>query len=235
MEHELAAWQSAGGFSDRDNALRCGRRGRWRGVPPAVHCALLLQKQHSSGPHRLPACPLVSPCPRRRRLKATLQRLRRLTEAYSQTMLDAYAERAAVMGRALGLDADRYNGAGGGGARAEARRGWGLRPRPPCSLAALSSPPLLTAPAHYPCASPAPPLHPPTCSVHRGGDPGVPGVPALQALLPAHQGKGDCWARLLGLMAGWLGGRLGAAGGLASAQSSAASAGSAAAATAARC
>ncbi|PSC69113.1 water chloroplastic [Micractinium conductrix] len=63
VEHELAAWQKAGGFSERDNALR---------------------------------------------LKATLQRLRRLTETYSQLMLDAYAGRAEVMGRALGLERERY-------------------------------------------------------------------------------------------------------------------------------
>ncbi|KAL4433837.1 hypothetical protein ABPG75_000278 [Micractinium tetrahymenae] len=63
IEHELAAWQRAGGFSEKDNALR---------------------------------------------LKATLQRLRRLTEQYSQMMLDAYAERAVVMGRALGLENERY-------------------------------------------------------------------------------------------------------------------------------
>ncbi|KAL4419085.1 hypothetical protein ABPG77_010024, partial [Micractinium sp. CCAP 211/92] len=63
IEHELTAWQRAGGFAQKDNALR---------------------------------------------LKATLQRLRRLTEQYSQMMLDAYAERAAVMGRALGLETERY-------------------------------------------------------------------------------------------------------------------------------
>lgn len=49
------------------------------------------------------------------RLKATLQRLRRLTEQYSQMMLDAYAERAVVMGRALGLETERYQGGWEGG------------------------------------------------------------------------------------------------------------------------
>lgn len=51
-----------------------------------------------------------------RRLKATLQRLRRLTETYSQLMLDAYAGRAEVMGRALGLERERYLGGWQGGA-----------------------------------------------------------------------------------------------------------------------
>ncbi|PRW57887.1 water chloroplastic isoform A [Chlorella sorokiniana] len=64
IEHELTAWQKAGGFSDRDNALR---------------------------------------------LKATLQRLRRLTEAYSSELMGAYTARAVAMGKALGLDPDRYN------------------------------------------------------------------------------------------------------------------------------
>lgn len=50
----------------------------------------------------------------KRRLKATLQRLRRLTEKYSQMMLDAYAERAAIMGKALGLETERYLGGWGG-------------------------------------------------------------------------------------------------------------------------
>lgn len=44
------------------------------------------------------------------RLKATLQRLRRLTEGYSSELMGAYTARAVVMGKALGLDADRYNG-----------------------------------------------------------------------------------------------------------------------------
>ncbi len=44
------------------------------------------------------------------RLKATLQRLRRLTEAYSSELMGAYTARAVAMGKALGLDPDRYNG-----------------------------------------------------------------------------------------------------------------------------
>ena len=81
--------------------------------------AQLLPHKHLSPPgHSLPAhsqpqaLPLAAPrCPPGDpQLKATLTRLRRLTEAYSAELLDAYAERAVAMGRALGLDPDRFNG-----------------------------------------------------------------------------------------------------------------------------
>ena len=52
----------------------------------------------------MPSVP--GPC----RLKATLQRLRRLTEGYSSELMGAYTARAVAMGKALGLDPDRYNG-----------------------------------------------------------------------------------------------------------------------------
>ncbi|KAL4852989.1 Phosphoglucan [Chlorella vulgaris] len=42
------------------------------------------------------------------RLRASLQRLRRVTEGYSQLMLDAYAARSAAMGKALGLEPHLY-------------------------------------------------------------------------------------------------------------------------------
>lgn len=66
---------------------------------------------HSLTAARLPPPAAPSPPSPHGSLKATLQRLRRLTETYSQSMIDALSQRAERMGRALGLDAEMYNGA----------------------------------------------------------------------------------------------------------------------------
>ena len=42
-----------------------------------------------------------------RRLKASLERLQRLTQSYADAMIHIFPERASQLGRALGLDQDR--------------------------------------------------------------------------------------------------------------------------------
>ena len=41
------------------------------------------------------------------RLKASLERLQRLTQSYADAMIRIFPERASQLGRALGLDQDR--------------------------------------------------------------------------------------------------------------------------------
>ena len=41
------------------------------------------------------------------RLKASLERLQRLTQSYADAMIDIFPQRASQLGRALGLDQDR--------------------------------------------------------------------------------------------------------------------------------
>lgn len=49
------------------------------------------------------------------RLKASLQRLRRLTHDFSQILMDSLSERAQKLGDALGVSGDISSGAGGWG------------------------------------------------------------------------------------------------------------------------
>lgn len=41
------------------------------------------------------------------RVKASLERAMRLTGGYGDTVLDCFAERASIMGRAMGIDYER--------------------------------------------------------------------------------------------------------------------------------
>ncbi|KAK9842786.1 hypothetical protein WJX74_002436 [Apatococcus lobatus] len=62
LENELTAWQQAGKFQERDQALR---------------------------------------------LKASLERLQRITQVYTDTLLSLFPERATTLGKALGLEIER--------------------------------------------------------------------------------------------------------------------------------
>lgn len=106
VERELTAWQKAGGLSQKENALRCGRQPpAWRGAV-MQRCRLERWCVTPAG-RRKPPQVLPQPCrapPLRRRLRATLQRLQRITEAYVAVLMEAYTDRAQKLGNALGLD-----------------------------------------------------------------------------------------------------------------------------------
>lgn len=78
----------------------------WVGEAGSGRCTytVLSSPRTATGPGQMMIPPLLLSLLPACRLRATLQRLQRLTEGYSQVLMDAYAERARKLGAALGLD-----------------------------------------------------------------------------------------------------------------------------------
>ena len=91
--------------------VRRARRAAPRRRPAAANAAVCQPRCCRAPPSALHPCRGGPHC----RLAATLQRLRRLCEAYSQALLDALAQRAKRLCAAFGLDAERGTGGGGAG------------------------------------------------------------------------------------------------------------------------
>jgi hypothetical protein len=99
VENELSAWQRMGELSSRDNALRCvypGANRVWCNVP-TYHLSTKLC-MHWRGAVGAPM-----PC----RLKATLERAQRMTQGFTDSLLEVLPSMADSLGSALGIQQER--------------------------------------------------------------------------------------------------------------------------------
>ena len=98
VENELSAWQRLGELSSRDNALRCRCPGACK-----VCCNPHVQHHCKSIYACQGAFDALMPC----RLKATLERAQRMTQSFTDSLLEVLPSMADGLGNALGIEQER--------------------------------------------------------------------------------------------------------------------------------